>query len=237
MASYSPRYVSDFYSDTPNRQGSKRNFYPPQGMGFLYIFLLIILLALIFALIIWLVWYRPLGVSLGGFLVLTIKGIVNILLWPIRFILQVLGLWPGPPEPEIIVDFPGIIEPPQPTTHTEIIKHEITECPPCTNECVCPTCEETDIRPYETEISYLKNMIKMTGSIARRENAINSQYRELYPGFSVMSPHVRKITHEYDFIKNEIRKDPDQWQYFKNYFSRISGIPSSSQSINYDLVL
>jgi hypothetical protein len=127
--------------------------------------------------------------------------------------------------------------PPVPTTHTEVIKHEVAECPPCTNECVCPTCEETDIRPYELEIKYLKNMVKMTGSIARRENAINSQYRELYPGFSVMSPHVRKLSHEYNFIKNEIRKDPEQWQYFKNYFSRISGIPSSSQKVHYDLVL
>lgn len=226
---FSPRYVSDFYSPLQNRRG---------GMRFLYLFLIILIVSICISLVVWLVYYNPRGVSFGQFIVLTIKAIINILLWPFKFILQVLGIWTVEVA-EIIdedIDFKLPI-PPIPTTHTEVIKHEVSECPPCTNECVCPTCEETDVRPYELEIKYLKNMVKMTGSVARRENAINSQYRELYPGFSVMSPHVRKISHEYNFIKNELRKDPEQWQYFKNYFSRISGIPSSSQSVHYDLVL
>jgi len=230
---FNPRYVSDFYS--PSLQGRRGG-----GMGFLYMFLILLVLAIVLSLVIWLMWYRPTGITLGQFFVLVIRSIIEILLWPFKFILQVLGIWTVEVV-EIIEDevdvLPEIIGPPKPTTHTEVIKHEVSECPPCTNECNCPTCEETDIRPYELEIKYLKNMVKMTGSIARRENAINSQYRELYPGFSVMSPHVRKISHEYNFIKNEIRKDPEQWGYFKNYYSRISGIPSSSQAVHYDLVL
>ena len=234
---FSPQYVSDFYSSTG--QMTRRG-----GMGVLSIFLIVLVISLVAALAIWLIWYRPLGIGLGEFMVLVIKSIFDIILWPFKFILQVLGIWTV--EVVDVIDEGGDIIaeledkipiPPVSTTHTEVVKHEMSECPPCTNECVCPTCEETDIRPYELEIKYLKNMVKMTGSIARRENAINSQYRELYPGFSVMSPHVRKISHEYNFIKNEIRKDPEQWQYFKNYYSRISGIPSSNQEVHYDLVL
>lgn len=229
---YNPRYVSDFYSSSTGN-------YRRSGMGLLYLFMIVLILSIIISLIIWLIWYRPTGISLGGFIVLVIKSIIDILLWPFKFILQVLGIWTVEVVTDVIDEDIEIKlpTPPVPTTHTEVIKHEITDCPPCNNECNCPKCEETDIRPYELEIKYLKNMVKMTGSIARRENAINSQYRELYPGFSVMSPHVRKISHEYNFIKNEIRKDPEQWGYFKNYYSRISGIPSSSQSVNYDLVL
>lgn len=238
---FTPRYASQYFSN--QARGGRNPFTAGTGVGgysIMYI-LLIALIALIFmGMIVWFIWYRPAGVSLGGFIVLALKGIVNIILWPLKFVLQVLGLWPldssGPP-PEVNLPDLQISEPPLPSTTTEVIKHEIAECPPCTNECNCPTCEETDVRPYELEIKYLKNMAKMVGSIARRENAINSQYRELYPGFSVMSPHVRKISHEYNFIKNQVRQDPEQWQYFKNYFSRITGIPSTSQSVHYDLVL
>lgn len=227
---YNPRYVSDFYS-----RGLQNFPQTAQTLGFIYLFTLILLITLILSIVIWSIWYRPSGVTLGGFIILIMKSIVNTLLWPIKFLLKILGFLVEEEE-EIEIELP-IIQAPSPTTHTEIIKHEITDCPACTNECNCPTCEETDIRPYELEIKYLKNMVKLTGSIARRENAINSQYRELYPGFSIVTPHVRKITHEYNFIKDEMRKDAQQWQYFKNYFSRISGIPSSSQPVHYDLVL
>jgi hypothetical protein len=239
---FTPRYASDFYEGHRqpgppggifNRGGRSR-----AGSSIMFFLLIGITIAIVLGLFVWLIWYRPAGVTFGGFIVLVLKGIVNVILWPIKFILQVLGLWNEEsegPKPEI--KLPDLPEPPIPTTSTKVVKHEIAECPPCTNECVCPTCEETDIRPYELEIKYLKNMAKMVGSIARRENAINSQYRELYPGFSVMSPHVRKISHEYNFIKNQVRQDPEQWQYFKNYFSRITGIPSTSQSVHYDLVL
>ena len=235
---FAPQYVSDFYSPTTG-QMTRRG-----GMGVLSLLLIVLVISFVISLAVWLIWYRPLGVSLGEFIVIVIKSIIDIILWPFKFILQVLGIWSSDvvnvidEGGDIIAELEAQIPIPSvPTTHTEVIKHEMSECPPCTNECVCPDCEETDIRPYELEIKYLKNMVKMTGSIARRENAINSQYRELYPGFSVMSPHVRKISHEYNFIKNELRQDPEQWQYFKNYYSRISGIPSSNQAVNYDLVL
>lgn len=238
------QYVSDYYSPSSSYSygynygsgfGRRRS-----GMRFLYIFLIILILLLVLSLVIWLVWYNPRGVSLGEFILLVLRMIFDIILWPFKFILQALGIWTVDVVDaieeggDVVAEIEKAVVP---TVQTEVIKHQIAECPPCTNECVCPKCEETDIRPYELEIKYLKNMVKMTGSIARRENAINSQYRELYPGFSVMSPHVRKLSHEYNFIKNELRKDPEQWQYFKNYFSRISGIPSSSQAVNYDLVL
>ena len=239
MASTSaPKYVSDFYSGMPGQLQQQRT----AATIIMIIIAVVLVFVFVSALIMWLVWYRSMGISFVGTLTLMMKSIINIILWPVKFILSLLGLWsdsgPGPLVSSIqsSIQIP-LLEPPLPITTTEVIKYEITDCPPCTNECNCPTCEETDIRPYEQEIKYLKNMVKMIGSIARRENAINTQYRELYPGFSVMSPHVRKLSHEYNYIKNEIRKDDDEWQYFKNYFSRLSGIPSSSQSINYDLVL
>jgi hypothetical protein len=219
--------VTDFYEQ--NRSIRKA------GIGFLGVLLIVFLIAIILSIVIWIIWYRPLNIGLGEFLLIVLKTILNIVIWPFKFILQLLGIWPS--ELDDGKDIISLLPLKPPGTHTEIIKHEMSECPPCTNECVCPKCDEIDIRPYELEIKYLKNMVKMIGSIARRENAINSQYRELYPGFSVMSPHVRKLSHEYNFIKSELRKDPEEWQYFKNYFSRISGIPSSNQEVDYDLVL
>lgn len=218
------------------------------GYGWLYILLIAIIVPIIVATVVWFFWYRKAGVTFGGFVIIALKGIMNIILWPIKFVLQVLGLWsPDNDAPEPVINLPtpsipnggllGALLDPANTTRTQVVKHEISECPPCTNECNCPTCEETDVRPYELEIRYLKNMAKMVGSIARRENAINSQYKELYPGFSVMSPHVRKISHEYEYIKEQIREDPEQWQYFKNYFSRITGIPNTNQAVQYDLVV
>lgn len=237
---FAPQYVNDFYSSTSGQFGMRRR----GGMGVLFTLIMILMLLIVLGLVIWLVWYRNMGIGLGEFIVISLKAIFSIILWPFKFVLQVLGIWTDEVVDaindgnDVIAELESEIPiPPIPTTHTEIIKHEMSECPPCTNECVCPVCEETDVRPYEMEIKYLKNMVKMTGSIARRENAINAQYRELYPGFSVMSPHVRKLSHEYNFIKEELRKDPEEWQYFKNYFSRLSGIPSSSQSVHYDLVL
>jgi len=219
--------VTDYYGDDSSMRSA--------GRGFLFIFIMILLIAIIVTFVLWMVWYRPLGVGFGEFIVMALKTVANILLWPFKFILQVLGIWPSSVVSAINngQDILGDLGIPS----AQVIRHNVSDCPPCTNECVCPKCDEIDIRPYELEIKYLKDMVKMTGSIARRENAINSQYRELYPGFSVISPHVRKLSHEYNFIKNEIRKDPEEWQYFKNYYSRISGIPSSSQEVQYDLVL
>jgi hypothetical protein len=80
-------------------------------------------------------------------------------------------------------------------------------------------------------------MLKFTGAICKRENAINSQYRELYPGFSVNSPEVQRISAEYNFLKNQIRDDQNEFQYFKNYFTKLTGIPSTSSAVHYDLIV
>ena len=178
--------------------------------------------------IIWLVWYRPYGVGFASYLALIFQWIIGVLTWPIRTLLQALGLWRTTDNTNL-----GILTPMLPNaplaTKTEVIKHEISQCPPCNCNCECPECKETDTKPFELEIKYLKDMMRMTGAIARRENAINAQYRELYPGFSVITPSVQKLSEEYNIIKNQIKKDDDEWQYFKNYFTRLSGIPSDSQ--------
>jgi len=123
------------------------------------------------------------------------------------------------------------------STQTEVTKHVITDCPPCNNECNCPQQKECDHRPYELEIKYLKDMVRFVGSVAMRESAINSQFRELHPGFTVNSPRVRQLTHEYNYIKNQLRKNKNQWQYFKNYFSKLSGIPSTTTAVHHELML
>jgi hypothetical protein len=86
---FAPQYVSDFYS-TRTGQLSRRG-----GMGALYLFLVVMIIALAASLVIWLIWYRPIGVTLGGFILLVIKSIFDIVLWPFKFILQALGIWTG----------------------------------------------------------------------------------------------------------------------------------------------
>lgn len=194
----------------------------------LYITLITLTIVLLFAFVVWIVWYRPYDVSFGAYLLLILQSIISIILWPIKVILSALGLWR-----EGSVTVPPLL-PPSNVTTTQIVKHEISECPPCNCTCECPECKELDTKPYEAEIKYLKDMVRLIGSIARRENAINSQYRDLYPGFSVMSPHVRKLTTEYNLMKEELRKDDDEWQYFKNYFTKLSGIPSDTNSYDTD---
>lgn len=213
---FNPQYDQNYYSERIT------------NVPVISILIIILIMGLVVGLIIWGIWYNPKGISFGEFIILFMKSIIDLILWPIKFLFGI---------GEIVTDIDVSETPIIPTTHTEIIKHEITDCPPCTNECVCPTCKETDTRPYELEIKYLKNMVKLVGSIARRENAINTYYKDIYPDFSINSPHVKKLTHEYNFIKDEISKNTDQWQYFKNYFSRISGIPSTSQAIHYDLII
>ena len=79
---FNQRYVSDFYSPSGNltRRG---------GMGAVYILLITLILALVLSLIIWLIWYKPLGVTLGEFIIIGLKSLIDIILWPFKFILQV----------------------------------------------------------------------------------------------------------------------------------------------------
>lgn len=189
----------------------------------LYIILLILLLFFVVSLVLWLIWFK--GMSFSSFVILELQTMFNIAMWPIKFLLRTLGLWPGDGG-DSATPFPINAN----ITTTEIVKHELSECPPCNCKCECPECEKIDVKPYEMEIQYLKDMVRLVGSIAKRENAINAQYKELYPGFSVMSPHVIKLTTEYQLIKDGLRNDEDEWNYFKNYFSKLSGIPSAQQT-------
>lgn len=167
-----------------------------------------------------------------------LKKVLNLALLPFRLILKLFGLGKGEEEPAAPTSEPTVVHdmPSIQSTHTEVVRHEIQECPPCNVTCPEPPAGQ-DCSPLELEIRYLKNMVRFVGSMAKRENAINAQYRELYPGFSVMSPHVRKLSTEYNFLKNQIREDENQWTYFKNYFTKLSGIPSTSSAVHYDLML
>ena len=203
---------------------TSEEFYPPPNLvakpsrRWLYILLLILLLFVVISLVIWLVWFRTM--KLSAFIVMELQVMWSIAVWPIKTLLGFLGLW-SPTDGGSLV-----VPPPINMTTTEIVKHELSECPPCNCNCECPECEKVDTEVYEIEIKYLKDMVRLTGAIAKRENAINAQYKELYPGFSVMSPHVIKLSTEYQMIKEELRKDEEEWAYFKNYFSKLSNIPA-----------
>lgn len=205
----------------------------------LWIFIILVVLLFV-ALIVWIVWYRPSGIGFGEFLGSILSQILRVLLWPIRFLLGLFGFY-DEEGPLPGVNLPPVPLPPalKPTSSTTITKHEIATCPPCEVDVQCPPCEDvsSEIKPLELEIQYLKDMVRFVGSIAKRENAINAQYKELYPGFNVLSPHVRKLSHEYNYIKDEIRKDKDKWQYFKNYFTKLTNIPSTTSAIHYDVLL
>ncbi len=155
-----------------------------------------------------------------------ISKLINLILTPFRLILGLFGIGVAPAKPA----GPDVLVSPD----VNVTTHELGTCPPCDVKCAeCPL--PTDCKPYELEIKYLKDMVKFVGSMAQRENAINSQYRELYPGFSVMSPDVRRLSYEYNYLKNQLREDENEWTYFKNYFTKLSGIASTSSAIHYDL--
>ena len=187
--------------------------------------IVLIALLVIFA-VVWLLFFRKKFTLWELFL-----KIIGLALLPFKLILNLFGLERGKTPAETPAPGPAVD-----ITQTEIVRHEIAECPPCNVKCPDPPAGQ-DCGPLEMEISYLKSMVRFVGSMAKRENAINAQYRELYPGFSVMSPHVRKLSHEYNFLKNQIREDDNQWTYFKNYFTKLSGIPSTSSAVHYDLML
>ena len=192
-------------------------------------------------LVVWLVWYRRQGIRYFETARMLIRTIISWVFWPIRFVLELLGFITTEVAQDtatIVSAAANIIPKPPHTTHTTVVKREIAECPPCEVTCEEKDCPKVDTKPFELEIAYLKDMVKLVGTIAQRENAINAQYQELYPGFSVLSPAVRRLSHEYNYIKNDLRKDSSKWQYFKNYFSKLTGIPStSSDAIHYDVEL
>ena len=187
--------------------------------------------------IIWAIFFRKKFTLLKLFM-----QILGLVLLPFKLILKLFGLG-GTAETGISIDVPSLPSDPLTfdlpsiqSTQTEVVRHEIQECPPCNVKCPDAPAAQ-DCRALEMEITYLKDMVKFVGSMAKRENAINAQYRELYPGFSVMSPHVRKLSHEHNFLKNQLREDESQWTYFKNYFTKLSGIPSTASAVHYDLMV
>lgn len=183
----------------------------------------IIVALLLIGFMVWLLFYRK-TITFGEL----ITKIINWLLTPFRLLLKVFG-YGGKTSAPVTPITPGLPD-------VDIIKHELGTCPPCELKCPDPL-PQVDCKPLELEISYLKKMVKFTGAMAKRENAINAQYKELYPGFSVMSPQVRKLSYEYNYLKNQLREDDNEWTYFKNYFTKLSGIPSTSSAIHYDLMM
>jgi len=165
------------------------------------------------------------------------RKIFDVVLLPLKLFLRLFTGGSGNiTSPSTPSEIPFV---PQPaTTHTTITKNEVTQCPPCDVKCPeIPGNIATANSALETEIRYLKNMLKFTGAIAKRENAINAQYREINPGFSVMCPAVQRLSTEYNFLKNQIREDDAEYSYFKNYFSKLTGIPSTSTAVHYDLIM
>jgi hypothetical protein len=158
------------------------------------------------------------------------KTLGKVVLFPFQVIWRVFGVSPGQSPPTSGTNCP-VIPDQKENPPVQVIEHEVSVCPPCELKCPDPQkCPDT--KPLELEIDYLKNMLKFVGSICRRENAVNSQFRAVYPGFSIMTPEVKKVSLEYNILKNQMREDEDQWTFFKNYFTRLTGIPSSSSAIH-----
>lgn len=105
------------------------------------------------------------------------------------------------------------------------------ECPDCNcpecPDCNCPV-NDQKLKSSETEINYLKMMVKFLGSIARRENAINRAVMRECPTTFSMIPMIQSVDQEFQYIKNDIGVDYGMLGYFNEHFTRLSGIPSTS---------
>lgn len=150
--------------------------------------------------------------------------------------------------PRKLLEMIGILSPSQdassgsggPPRERIIIKEK--ECPACPAckcpqcpDCKCPDCPKCDCGMLDTEftaakgeISYLKWMVRFLGALVRRENAINRALMEQCPGLYGVVPFVQQVDSEVDFVKNHVKKDRGAWEYFQQYFTRYSGIPSSN---------
>lgn len=155
-----------------------------------------------------------------------VQSLSRVLLFPLEVIWRVFGGESSTASTPTVTCPPLGTNPP-----VQVIEHDVSVCPPC--ELTCPDPPKcTDTKPLELEIEYLKNMLKFVGAICRRESAVNAQFRQVYPGFSIMTPEVKKVSIEYNMLKNQMREDENQWTFFKNYFTRLTGIPSSSSAIH-----
>ena len=117
---------------------------------------LVVVLSVFFA--VWGFIFRPRGLSPWSL----IKKILGLVLLPFKLILRLFGIGAGNDDDDELD-----VDPPVHSTNTEIVRHEIGECPPCNVKCPDPPMAP-DMKPLEMEISYLKNMVKFVGSMARR---------------------------------------------------------------------
>ena len=108
------------------------------------------------------------------------------------------------------------------------------KCPQCP-DCKCPDCPKCDcgaidmeLESAKSKVSYLKWMVRFLGSLVRRENAVNRALMEQCPGLYGVVPFVQQVDSEVNFVKNHVKKDRGAWEYFQQYFTRYSGIPSSN---------
>jgi hypothetical protein len=107
----------------------------------------------------------------------------------------------------------------------------LPECPDCNcpecPDCNCPV-NDQKLKSAAAEIGYLKMMVKFLGSISRRENAINRAVMRECPTTFSMVPMIQSADQEFQYIKNDIGLDYSMLGYFKEHFTRLSGIPSTS---------
>ena len=91
-------------------------------------------------------------------------------------------------------------------------------------------CDQTQkLESAQTEIKYLQLMIKFLGSIARKESAINNILINECPGVYGTVP--LSMDAEFNVIKRDIGNDPNTLNYFNNYFTKLSGIPSRQYKV------
>ncbi len=194
------------------------------------LFMLLVLLICVFAgsFVMWIVWFRDSGITYPQFWLVIFWKIADFIMWPIRLLLYLFGL-----RPTSDAEIPMIQVLPKSSPPTTPPKAE-PNCPECKCDCNCPQCDidgydVEQVKPYKNEIKYLKHMVMLLGKIALRENAVNHLYQEVYDPSEGISPSVTKLANEYDFIKEQVRQDPREWAYFKEYFTPLSSVPSSAR--------
>ncbi len=165
--------------------------------------------------VMWILWFRDTGLTYPMFWYLILSKIVDFVMWPIRLLLSFFGLR-STSQSEI------------PIITSEPIHNE-PDCPQCKCECNCPKClnDVDQSKPYINEIRYLKHMVKLLGKISLRENEISQLYQEIYDPSEGITPDVTRLGDEYKFIKDQIKQDPQEFDYFKRYFTALSEVPSS----------